>query len=417
MLTVDPVSAGGIFLPVGAPRFEILHFQNKERAMDDRNERAPDYRDRDYRDRSYGDRDYRDRDYRSRDYRERHGNDYSGQQQSGWRGESRGYQNNERSDESRSSYRDRDYDRQSWPRDAWTAGNTDRDRYGRESDRSRETSLRTSQGGGYAGAYRGGYGAASQAGDYFGVGDFGSGSHAWDRGDSTSRSYAGERWSSGYGGGSGGQTVQRDNRQWGDRQMGGSYQPGEGYARDDNQRGFLERATDEVMSWWGDEDAARRREQDHAGKGPSDYTRSDERIREDANDRLTDDWRVDARSISVTVKDGEVTLGGTVPSRQEKHRAEECVERVSGVKHVQNNLRVTQGDRSTTGNTMVAGSSSQSPLGQTALPGGQSGVPSTGGETGYQSELQARRTTNRTGETAGSTTSGSTATGSTTGRE
>ena len=40
------------------------------------------------------------------------------------------------------------------------------------------------------------------------------------------------------------------------------------------------------MSWFGDEDAARRRQQDHSGRGPSNYTRSDERIREDVCDRL-----------------------------------------------------------------------------------------------------------------------------------
>ncbi len=57
---------------------------------------------------------------------------------------------------------------------------------------------------------------------------------------------------------------------------------------------MVRRAGDEVASWFGDEDAARRREQDHRGKGPAGYTRSDERIREDANDTLTEDWRVDA---------------------------------------------------------------------------------------------------------------------------
>lgn len=114
-----------------------------------------------------------------------------------------------------------------------------------------------------------------------------------------------------------------------------------GYGRDDdNRRGFWDRATDEVASWFGDDDAARRREQDHRGRGPQDYTRSDERIREDANDRLTDDWRVDASSVTVTVQNAEVTLNGTVSSREAKRRAEDVVDSISGVKHVQNNLRV-----------------------------------------------------------------------------
>lgn len=107
-----------------------------------------------------------------------------------------------------------------------------------------------------------------------------------------------------------------------------------------NDRGFWARANDEIASWFGDDDAARRREQDHRGRGPKDYIRSDERIREDANDRLTDDPRVDASNVTVTVQDGEITLNGTVTSREEKRRAEDCVDRMSGVKHVQNNLRV-----------------------------------------------------------------------------
>jgi osmotically-inducible protein OsmY len=109
-----------------------------------------------------------------------------------------------------------------------------------------------------------------------------------------------------------------------------------------HERGFFDRAADEVSSWFGDEDAARRRELDHSGRGPQNYTRSDERILEDACDNLTDDWGVDARNVQVTVSDHEVTLDGTVPSRQQKRRAEDCVEWVSGVTHVQNNLRVDE---------------------------------------------------------------------------
>jgi len=105
-------------------------------------------------------------------------------------------------------------------------------------------------------------------------------------------------------------------------------------------RDWWDRASDEVMSWFGDEDAARRRKQDYRGRGPQSYTRSDDRIREDVNDNLTDDWAVDARNVTVTVNNGEVTLDGTVPTRLQKRRAEDCAEDVSGVKHVQNNLRI-----------------------------------------------------------------------------
>lgn len=115
----------------------------------------------------------------------------------------------------------------------------------------------------------------------------------------------------------------------------GAYTGAGSYGNDDG-RGFADRAVDEVRSWFGDKDAERRREEDHRGRGPSDYTRSDERIREDANDRLTEDPRLDARQISVTVAEGELTLSGTVEDRAAKRRAEDCVDAISGVKHVQN---------------------------------------------------------------------------------
>jgi osmotically-inducible protein OsmY len=78
----------------------------------------------------------------------------------------------------------------------------------------------------------------------------------------------------------------------------------------------------------------------HFGRGPKGYMRSDDRIREDVNDRLTQDHELDDTEIEVKVKDGEVTLSGTVEDRNDKRRAEDCAEQVSGVKHVQNNIRV-----------------------------------------------------------------------------
>ncbi|MBV9511740.1 MAG: BON domain-containing protein [Caulobacteraceae bacterium] len=79
---------------------------------------------------------------------------------------------------------------------------------------------------------------------------------------------------------------------------------------------------------------------DHRGLGPKGYRRSDERIREEVSDRLTDDPLLDPSDVEVKVHDGEVTLDGAVSSREDKRRAEMLVERCSGVDHVQNNLRV-----------------------------------------------------------------------------
>ena len=78
------------------------------------------------------------------------------------------------------------------------------------------------------------------------------------------------------------------------------------------------------------------------GKGPKGYQRSDERIREDVCDCLTDDPELDASEIEVKVKAGEVTLSGSVDSRQAKRHAEHLVDCVSGVKDVHNGLSVQE---------------------------------------------------------------------------
>lgn len=145
------------------------------------------------------------------------------------------------------------------------------------------------------------------------------------------------------------------NYQGGSNYGGGNY--GTDYIRsrrggDENDRGWWDRTSDEVSSWFGDEDAERRRQWDkaqsgqHRGKGPKGYKRSDDRIKEDINDRLSDDVFVDASEIEVTVIQGEVTLTGTVAERNEKRRAEDIAEQVSGVKNVENRIRLTQNESS-----------------------------------------------------------------------
>ncbi|HEY8461362.1 MAG TPA: BON domain-containing protein [Blastocatellia bacterium] len=117
------------------------------------------------------------------------------------------------------------------------------------------------------------------------------------------------------------------------------------YGRGAEDIGYFERAVDEVRPWLGGEDIGRRRMElmrvgTYAGRGPRGYRRSDERIREDINDRLTDDWYIDASDIEVTVNNGMVTLTGRVDSRREKRRAEDIAESVSGVTDVSNQLRI-----------------------------------------------------------------------------
>ncbi len=114
------------------------------------------------------------------------------------------------------------------------------------------------------------------------------------------------------------------------------------------KRGWWDRTSDEISSWFGDEDAEKRRHLDalrqgqFRGRGPRSYKRSDERIKEEINDRLTDDYNLDATDIDVEVNDRDVVLNGTVSSRYDKRRAEDIAEYVSGVNNVENRLRVNR---------------------------------------------------------------------------
>ena len=78
------------------------------------------------------------------------------------------------------------------------------------------------------------------------------------------------------------------------------------------------------------------------GRGPKGYQRSDDRIREEICDCMTEDPRLDASEIEVDVRQGEVMLTGSVTSRDQKRRAEDVAERISGVRDVTNQLRVTR---------------------------------------------------------------------------
>lgn len=136
-------------------------------------------------------------------------------------------------------------------------------------------------------------------------------------------------------------TGSRSNERYDERRR--EYDYGRGEYGAGEERGWWDRASDEVASWFGDEEAERRRRMDeqrpYRGKGPKGYRRSDERIKEDINDRLSEGY-IDASEIMVMVENGEVTLSGTVNSRSDKRRAEDIAEYVSGVSNVENRLRV-----------------------------------------------------------------------------
>ena len=247
--------------------------------------------------------------------------------------------------------------------------------YGRDRDRDENR-----------GEWRRGYGAEGPTQDWnrntaYGSRDAQGSDWNWNRrgndhfgsdrsGQDRNRDFAGNYGDSGYvESGSRGSFANDDHSHAGGR---GVYGEGYGgrYGSPGNREGgrgrdFWDRASDEVSSWFGDDSAERRREQDarqgdqgaqhHVGRGPKGYTRSDERIREDVSDKLSDDPYIDASDLEVAVSNREVTLSGAVDSRQAKRRAEDIAERVSAVSHVSNNLRVRDRNAAATTGTSSTG--------------------------------------------------------------
>ena len=188
---------------------------------------------------------------------------------------------------------------------------------------------------------------------------------------------------------------------WRGPQRGYEGERGRGYGADE-ERGWWDRTSDEIASWFGDREAERRRQMDRQrefrGRGPKGYKRSDDRIKEDVNDRLSEGY-LDASEIEVLVVNAEVTLSGSVNTRDDKRLAEDIAESVSGVSNVENRLRVTQ---SSLDRPMLGTQTSTS--GQTGSSGSMSATGSTG-------------TTGSTGSTGTSGTTGNSTTSSgTTGR-
>jgi hypothetical protein len=78
----------------------------------------------------------------------------------------------------------------------------------------------------------------------------------------------------------------------------------------------------------------------YRGLGPQSYKRSDDRIRDDVCERLTDNDRIDASNVTIDVNQGAVTLSGTVPERHMRYAAEDLVDDCMGVESIDNQLRV-----------------------------------------------------------------------------
>lgn len=382
----------------------------RRRAMDERRERWEDeredrneYRTGEYGRRGYGRRDYGD--YEERETRGRYTPDYDNDERhvnrrtrsrydldqdeeyTGYTADKSNWVSGRGRDDREQRRLGRDYDREygrrsrpNYDRDYGRTGTGSYDRgdydrqssyygAGRESDNER----------------RGGYGTSRDT-EYRerGYGQYTGRENRWGNESEYDRGYGSPRYETGGRGRSERPTdLDRD-----DRQRGYGRQSGYSQGRDDEYRGYGE-ATGYGATGARDRDydsQARASQTGYdpqgygisrirrtvvayipgpqTGKSPKGYQRSDERLREDVCDRLSDHGEIDASDIDVKVSQGEVTLEGTVDSWQTKRRAEDLAEEVSGVKDVMNRLRVRRDDE--TDNTTSSTQTKQAKSGMTS---------------------------------------------------
>lgn len=79
---------------------------------------------------------------------------------------------------------------------------------------------------------------------------------------------------------------------------------------------------------------------EHFGKGPRNWKKADETLREEVCEALYYNRYVDASDIEVDVQDNIVILKGEVSSREEKREAERCVEDLVGFHDIRNELHL-----------------------------------------------------------------------------
>ncbi|HEY0502245.1 MAG TPA: BON domain-containing protein [Lysobacter sp.] len=217
-----------------------------------------------------------------------------------------------------------------------------------------------------SGAYAQGYGAPGRgygqgSEEYSNLRGYGTQAHGQGEHSSGSHGYGSGREYRGYEGGEAGRRA--GMRHW-ERGFGEGYGLSSGYA---DEQAY---ASGYGAGEYGDR-MPREYGRSYRGMGPRSYTRSDERLLEDVNERLTEDDYLDATEINVRCVNGVITLEGTVAERWMKHRAEDLADASSGVKQVDNRIQVrSQSERmgSATGET-ASSTQSRSRQGTTGTPG------------------------------------------------
>ena len=86
----------------------------------------------------------------------------------------------------------------------------------------------------------------------------------------------------------------------------------------------------------GDESASQAPER----QGPTRGRRTDERVLKDILESLADNEAIRSGEIDIVVRDGDVTLTGTVVDLATRQTAGLCVSTVAGVRDVTNQLRI-----------------------------------------------------------------------------
>lgn len=99
------------------------------------------------------------------------------------------------------------------------------------------------------------------------------------------------------------------------------------------------------MCWWLQYRVARAigdlvRDQTSASSRGEEYILPDERARQSAMAKLTDDASIDLRKVELLVLSGELILRGNVPTASMKQRAEQICSAIAGVRAVRNELQV-----------------------------------------------------------------------------
>ncbi len=87
---------------------------------------------------------------------------------------------------------------------------------------------------------------------------------------------------------------------------------------------------------WSSDPRSESSRENHHGKGPRNFSRTDNLLREEVCELFLLNPDLDPAGIDVTVKDGVVTLEGHVHRRDDRYLAEDLSFEVSGVKDVIN---------------------------------------------------------------------------------